>query len=308
MPTPISNPAVGLKHSETPDITVLAGDEKVLALRPTVADPTKFENVNVPVALIGTPGTPGQSFTGIATETVGGVQRGDTFTTNDAGVKQILITYQAPGFSSFALAGTGGRTVPVGTQYPAGFKSFTWSTTNSGNVTANSLQLWDVTAQAILASNEANDGTLSASTAAFTAALGESRRYRLTGRNSNGNFFTADLSISGAYQVYAGAGSQAPTTSAQVRALPIVQLAPSGLQFTINTGTTATVFALYIPPGRTLQSIIDLDALNKDVTGEYAAGTQSVNDEAGAPVAYVSRIKIQAQAYAVSHRHLVTLS
>jgi hypothetical protein len=56
MPTSITYPATGLKHSETPTVTTLGGDESLLALRPQANDPTKLENVNVPVALLGGPG------------------------------------------------------------------------------------------------------------------------------------------------------------------------------------------------------------------------------------------------------------
>lgn len=62
MPTPINPPFVGAKHSESTAISVVGGDELVLGIRPQAADPTKFENINIPVALLGTnPTTPGGS-------------------------------------------------------------------------------------------------------------------------------------------------------------------------------------------------------------------------------------------------------
>lgn len=203
-----------------------------LALRPLLRALIKA----VAAGVGGGAGGPTQDY--ISTETLGGIRAGDTFTTADPTFVQLLVKYQAPGFASFTVANAGTRTVPVGTPFPAGFKSFAWATSNSGNVAANSIQLWDVTAQAILASNEANDGVLSASTAGFTVGLGLSRRYRLTAQNSNGNFFTADLDIYGETESYLGLSTAQALTGAQLVALGNPQL--QGSRGRTASGVTAT--------------------------------------------------------------------
>lgn len=251
-------------------------------------------------------GGPAQDY--VSTETVGGIRAGDTFTTNDPAVVQLLVTYQAPGFTAFAVGGQGSRTVPVGTQFGAGFKSFTWATANSTNVQANSLRLQDVTANVTLASNEANDGSLSASTAAFAAVDGESRRYRLTGLNNKGGQFLADIVIAGSYPLFFGPTNASPTNDTTARALSQTQLAAQGNGGILNTGTTALKMAIVLPPGRTLQNVTDLDNQGLNLTSKYVAQpTISVNDASGAPVAgYTPYVLSIATPYTASARHQFT--
>lgn len=174
----------------------------------------------------------------ISTETLGGINAGDTFTTSDPAVVQLLVKYQAPRFASFTVANAGSRTVPVGTTFPAGFKSFAWSTSNGQNVRANSITLRDVTANTILASNEANDGSASVSTAAFTATLGLSRTYLIAGVNSNGDTFFSDVSIYGETESYLGLSTAQALTGPQLVALGSPQL--QGSRGRTASGVTAT--------------------------------------------------------------------
>ncbi|MBG8553080.1 hypothetical protein [Hymenobacter guriensis] len=229
--------------------------------------------------------------------------------------------YQVPAFTSFTVAGAGTRTVPVGTSFAAGFKSFAWATSNGTNVAAGSiivkdgasvLNALDENEQPI---GEANDGAASFSVPAFTAVLGESRRYRIEATNSKGAALSREVIISGAYEIFYGPRAGAPTTSEQVRALPS-RLTTDANVFTLNTGNTLKDFVLHLPPGKNLVSIIDLDALNKNVTAEYSESELMVQDLAGAdtldgegePAAGTLYVKSQASAYTTSHRHQVTLS
>lgn len=254
-------------------------------------------------------GDEGATFTITPTETIGGVQAGVTYTGNSEDLlRTMLVRYQVPSFTLFQVAGASSRTVEVGTPFAAGFKSFTWSTSNAANVAANSISIQDVTAGTTLATAEANDGTASASTVAFTVTEGISRRYRISGVNSKGAAFSSDLTYTGRYMMFFGPSATPVTTSAQARLLPGNQLTSAGNQFTLNTGNTATIFNILLPPGRTLVSVVDLDALNKDITAEYLTGSLSVNDAGGSPVGYTSRVKTQAIPYDTNHRHLVTTS
>jgi hypothetical protein len=220
----------------------------------------------------------------------------------------MLVRYQAPAFVFFTIAGQGSQTVEVGTPFPAGFKSVAWGTVNSGNVKPGSLKLQDITGNATLAENEANDGTLSASTAGFTVSNGESRRYRLSGVNSNNATFSADLVITGSYALFFGPTTAAPTTSASVRSLPQSQLVAQGNTGTLNTGTTALKLAIVLPPGRTLQSVTDLDNQGLNLTAKYVAQpTISVNDASGTPVpGYTPYVLSIATPYTASARHAFT--
>jgi len=139
--------------------------------------------------------------------------------------QQFSLPYQVPGFNdSLRIQGASDQTLEVGTPFAAGFKSVTWSTSNGSNVTPNSISFQDVTAGTTPNSNEANDGTMSASLAAFTVQLGESRRYRITGQNTQGGSFSDDVVISGLYASYFGYSTATSLSPAQVVALGNAQL------------------------------------------------------------------------------------
>ena len=232
-------------------------------------------------------GGPLQDYT--ATETLGGIAAGDVFQTADPALVKLLVRYQAPAFTALAVGGLGSRTVEVGTAFAASTAAaptpVTWATANAGNVAPGSLAFQDVTAGTTLASGEANDGQLGAALAGFTAVLGESRRYRLTGTNSEQAPFRADLVIAGAYLAFWGVCAALPTGSAAVRALPGYQLSGQGFTATLLTDTTSTSFCIAVPPGFAVASIIDTDHLNQDILGSFTVEpVLPVNDAAGAAV------------------------
>lgn len=96
-----------------------------------------------------------------STISVGGIPAGTTLTgrTFESLWEQLLVVYQAPTFSSFVING-----IPALSEVgdPASFsgnKTFTWSTTNSSNVQANTITIRDVTnGNTILGTGLANDG------------------------------------------------------------------------------------------------------------------------------------------------------
>lgn len=303
MPAPVVNPPIGLKQSELPIVTKLLPGDLVTGTRPSELDPSK-QNVNYPAALLGGGSAP---FTITPTENAFGVVAGQTYENVTAAdlLNIMLVRYQAPGFVSFTIAGQGSQTVEVGSVFPAGFKSVAWATVNSGNVKPGSLKLQDVTAGTVLADNEANDGSLSASTAGFTAGNGESRRYRLSGVNSNNGAFSVDLTIVGSYRLFFGPASSTPTDRTSALALGGTQLAAQGNSAILNTGTTALKMAIVLPPGRTLQSVTDLDNQNLNLTAKYVAQpTISVADAGGTPVpGYTPYVLSIATPYTSSARH-----
>jgi hypothetical protein len=200
-------------------------------------DPVSDDEYQLDLSRLGGPG--GAAFELVPTETLGGITAGMTYNLTPEGFfRALLVKYQAPGFSFFRFDGQGSRIVPVGTTFPAGFKSFTWDTTNSDNVQAASLRLQDVTLGTLLADKEANDGVLSASTAGFTAVLGESHRFQLAGTNSNGDAFSAEVIITGETEAYLGFSTETSLTPAQVVALGGAQL--QGSRARSASGLTAS--------------------------------------------------------------------
>lgn len=210
------------------------------------------------------------TFTLRPTIATGGIQAGQVYTGNAEFFFRLQNeVYIAPGFPSFALDGQGSRTVEMGTAFPGGSKTFTWTTSTPGNVTANSLSLLDVTAGATLATAQADDGAATATTASFTAIAGESRRYRISGTNTNGATFSTDLVLAGAPRLYFGPATAAPTNRGEAFQLGGTQLTSEGNSAVLNTGTTATQFFIILPPGRTLTQVTDVDNANSTITGSY---------------------------------------
>jgi hypothetical protein len=123
-----------------------------------------------------------------------------------------------------------------------------------------------------------------------------------TGLSSSVIYFT------GYYRLFYGATSAAPGNSAAARALPSSQLTNQGNQGTLLTGTSALRFAIVLPPGRTLQSVTDLDNQGLNLTAKYVAQAPiSVADAGGNAVSgYTPYVLSVATPYTSSARHLFT--
>ena len=98
-----------------------------------------------------------------------------------------------------------------------------------------------------------------------------------------------------------GAVASKPSTSAEVTALDKI-LENDGNTFILNTGSTDKIFCLWLPDGKTIQSIIDLDALNADIVGSYVAEPFTTNGING--TLYTMQ---QGVPYDVNHRHQINI-
>jgi hypothetical protein len=130
------------------------------------------------------------------------------------------VVYQAPSFTAFVLVGY--STLEVGDSIPAGAQTFTWSTLNSGNVEANSIDLIDVTnGNTVLGSGLANDGTESVSLAgAITKVTIATHQFKVQGQNTQGGNFDRTHNVNWQFRKFFGNDSNAgPLTEAQVEAL-----------------------------------------------------------------------------------------
>lgn len=121
------------------------------------------------------------------------------------------------------------------------------------------------------------------------------------------NFASAVVTLVGQYKIFYGPVASAPGNSANVRALPSNRFAGAGNTFTLNTGTTQKIFAIAMPATMSLVSVVDLDALNANITASYVQSNFNVNDAAGNPVAYKIYILTNAVAYPANHQHQVTV-
>ena len=104
--------------------------------------------------------------------------------------------------------------------------------------------------------------------------------------------------------------ANAPTTSANVRAIANKVFTDSANPFNLITGTVENDFAVALPTtsasNDTISNAIDLDALNADITANYVLSTFNVDDAGGTAVSYNVYTLSNATPYTTSHRHQIT--
>jgi hypothetical protein len=154
------------------------------------------------------------------TITVGGISSGTAFPvaqTVQQMFDKLLYPYQTPAFSAFAL--TGHSTLEVGATIPATV-TFTWSTTNSGNVATNSIVISDQTQSLTLASGQPNDSTqMVTMPGTISKTSASSHVFEISATNTNAILFTRTLSVSWVWRLYFGASVNPTLTSGNILAL-----------------------------------------------------------------------------------------
>lgn len=155
--------------------------------------------------------------------TVGGISAGSTFSNKT--MKEmwdaLLYPYQPPAFTSFSR-GNLNSTYELGEMMVAGSQTFTWSTSNSSNVSANTITIvQNISPVTTLLSNSANDGSevvvvptqYSAGTSS-TVTL-----YTISAYNSLGSPFSTTISRSWRPRIYYGTSLTTPLTEADIEGL-----------------------------------------------------------------------------------------
>lgn len=117
---------------------------------------------------------------------------------------------------------------------------------------------------------------------------------------------TATDNVVFSYKVFYGPTSSEPVNSADVRALASSRFLNAGNSWNLNTGSTEVIFSVAMPDSQSISSVVDLDALNANITSEYVNNPFNVNDAAGTPVSYNVYTMTIAIPYSSSHRHQVT--
>jgi hypothetical protein len=108
------------------------------------------------------------------------------------------------------------------------------------------------------------------------------------------------------YLIYFGSESSAATTSNDVRGLTNKRFPSAGNTFDFNTGNTLRFFNVAIPDGETISSVIDLDALNANITSSYINNPFNVQDFGGNNKLYNVYTMEVAVPYSSSHTHRIT--
>jgi len=243
------------------------------------------------------------------TVTVGGLASGTAIAGDsyDDIIQAIVAPYVNPTWNSFSNNQT--TPVEVGTTL-SGSKTFTWSlNANSGIV--STIDLYDVTATSTLLAGTANDGTQAQTiTTIQLNTSGATQAWRGVANNSSppGTINSSNYTVTSWFYRFYGPTATAPTNSATVRALPSSAFVTGAGSFTLATGSTEINFMVCLPPGRSISSVIDTDALGADITSQYVLQSSiNVTDAGGTSRSYVIYKCTIAVPYASSHNHVITI-
>jgi hypothetical protein len=246
-----------------------------------------------------------------STVSVGGILK-DTVLTGRTTLslwEELLVVYLEPSFSSESPVVTGqASTVEVGTTL-SGNKTFTWVTTQDVNIKPNTIAIYDISAAAYLVQSLANDGTESITiNTLILNSEGSIQQWRAEGTNTNEVVFISPTrTVTARYKRYYGSTANSVTNSSSVKALPSNEFQTSNINtFILNTGNAQKKFTVALPPSRTISEVIDLDALNANITSNYIlTGTINVTDAAGTNRAYNIYEMNIGEPYSASHRHQI---
>ena len=110
------------------------------------------------------------------------------------------------------------------------------------------------------------------------------------------------------YIIFYSSVASEPTNSAGVRAITtrIFTDGINGVGWNLNTGTVNYIYTIAMPATLSTSEILDLDALNLDITVDYINSTFNVNDYYGTAVSYHVYTMTNSIAYTPSHRHQIT--
>jgi hypothetical protein len=152
--------------------------------------------------------------------TVGGIPAGSTFLnqTMQQMWDALLYPYQYPAFTAYAISGES-TTQEVGDSIAAA-STFTWSTSNSANVLANSIDLYDFTGSLSLATGLANDGSEAiVMPGPIQLILPGTYRFQIFGTNTLAGAFSRNLDFTWLWRKYWGNSANVTLTEAQIEAL-----------------------------------------------------------------------------------------
>jgi hypothetical protein len=157
---------------------------------------------------------------------LGGVKVGDTF--SNASVQQmfdrLLYPYMYPAITAFTISGQSSP-LEVGDSIAAN-PTFTWSTSNSANITGDNIAIFDQTASATIASGLANDGSEATTYAAITRTSEGNNVFRVEATNTLSETISRTYTVNWVWRVYSGESVAAgPLVEADIEALGTSALA-----------------------------------------------------------------------------------
>lgn len=142
---------------------------------------------------------------------------------------------------------------------------------------------------------------------------GEGEKYNSLGEYEPNNIAAGDavsnsLIYKGYMPIFEGSVATAAADSAQIIASLNKILAIEGLNnFILNTGTVNKIYQFWLPSDETLISVVDLDALNADITNSYASTSVNVISVGGDTLEGTLYTALADVPYLTNHRHKITI-
>ena len=148
--------------------------------------------------------------------------------------------YASPAFTAFAISGQSSP-IEVGTTI-SGSQTFTWSTSNSGNVQANSIGIEDATTSTVLGSALANSGSAVCNVGTVSYSAPATETWQISGTNTHSATFSATFAVSWEWRVYAGSSANPTLTATQIQALTDSANLQSAFAGTYNINNASAVY------------------------------------------------------------------
>lgn len=180
-------------------------------------------------------------------------------------IEMATVVYQPPAFTAFGVSGLAdGQLLEYATAL-SGSRTFTWSTSNSGNVAANTIGV-AVAGGATLFSGSANDGTQDA---ALTLTMTADKTLVITGTNTQAAAFTRSFTLRSVLPVFWGKSTTRPTSgySALLATGTKVLMDSSGTVALAPSTAADQYLWVAIPSGSALKTAWYQSALNQGAIG-----------------------------------------
>lgn len=172
--------------------------------------------------------------------TIGGILVGSSFSgvTMQEMWDALLYPYLNPAFSSFLMSAQP-TSLEIGASVLGGSRTFTWATTFSGNIQANSVKIKNVNTGAIITTPStgiANDGSEVISIPSVTRTVAGTQTWQISAKNTNNATFTRNFVVNWYNRVYYGTSALTALTASDITGLTSTNLVTTTASATYALG------------------------------------------------------------------------
>ena len=202
------------------------------------------------------------------TAAVGGIPGGSTFEnkTMQEMFDMLLYPYQYPAFTSFSISGVP-TTLEV-CQEISPLKTYLWSTSNSDNINANTIEIWHGEFSNSGLSNDGSEeitdiieiGEFQIQEVPTVLNIPGTYNFQIQAQNSQNDSFSRIFTVTWKYKIFHGTSIADPTDSTAIRSLANSLFDTNSFSININD----LKYVIAVPDTKTLQEV--LTARHEDIT------------------------------------------